>query len=120
MIDTALKKLLLGWSVWLRCLQDLGSTATRFLPSGLIGEFGSLGWGFLPVTRVLDSIRLLLAFVNNTAVNAVFLLTINNVAALAESAMNLRNGMIEGNLCHGLNGLKVSMFHAPLALVSKF
>ena len=45
-----------------------------------LGEFGSLGWGFI--------------------------LTIDNVAALAESAMNLRNGLVEGNLCHSLISLK--------------
>ena len=118
--NTTFEELLLGWSVRLGCLQDLGSTAACLLPSSLIGEFGSLGRGFLPITRVLDSIGFLLAFVNNTTVNTVFLLTIDNVAALAERTMNLRNGMVEGNLCHSFKGLKVSMFHAPLALVSKF
>ena len=84
MIDTAFEELLLGWSVGLGCLQDLGSTATRFLPSGLVGEFGSLSRVFLPVTRVLNSIRFLLAFVNDATVYTVFLLAIDNVATLAE------------------------------------
>jgi hypothetical protein len=43
---------------------------------------------------------------NYTAVDAVFLLAIDDVAALAESAMDLRNGLVESNFCHGLNGLK--------------
>ena len=110
--NTAFEKLLLGWSVELGCLQDLGSTAACLLPSSLIGEFGSLGRGFLPITRVLDSLGFLLAFVNDTTVDTVFLLTIDNVATLAESTVDLGNRVVEGNLCHGLNGLKVSMFHA--------
>ena len=95
MIDTALEELLLGWSVGLGSLQNLGCTAACFLPSSLISEFGSLGRGFLPVARVLNSIGFLLAFVNDTTVDTVFLLTINNVAALAESSVNLRNGLVE-------------------------
>ena len=101
-----LKKLLLGWSVRLGCLQDLSSTTACLLPSSLIGEFGSFGRSFLPVTRVDNSVGLLLAFMNYTAVDAVFLLAIDDVAALAESAMDLRNGLVESNFCHGLNGLK--------------
>ena len=105
-IVTAFEELLLGWSVGLGCLQDLCSTAACLLPSRLIGEFGSLGRGFLPITRVLDSIGFLLAFVNDTTVDTVFLLTIDNVAALAERAVDLRNGMVEGNLCNSLISLK--------------
>ena len=106
MIDTALEELLLGWPVGLCRLQDLSSTTACLLPSSLIGEFGSLGRSFLPVTRVDNSIGLLLAFMNYTAVDAVFLLAIDDVAALAESAMDLRNGLVESNCCPGLNGLK--------------
>ena len=106
MTNTAFEELLLGWSVGLGGLQDLGSTAACLLPSSLIGEFGSLSRGFLPVTRVLDSIGFLLAFMNDATVDTVFLLAINNVAALAERAMNLRNRMIEGNLCHSFVKLK--------------
>ena len=90
--NTAFEELLFGWSVGLGGLQDLGSTAACLLPSSLIGEFGSLSRGFLPVTRVLDSIGFLLAFMNDATVDAVFLLAINNVAALAERAINVLCG----------------------------
>jgi hypothetical protein len=35
-----------------------------------------------------------------------FLLTIDNVATLAESAVDLGNRVIEGNLCHSFGKLK--------------
>ena len=54
------------------------------MSSSLIGKFGSLGRVFLPVTRILDGIRFLLAFVNDTTVDTVFLLAVDNVASFAE------------------------------------
>ena len=76
------------------------------MPSSLIGEFGSLSRGFLPITRVLDSIGFLLAFVNDTTIDSEFFLTVDNVATLAESAVDLGNRMVEGDLCHGFGKLK--------------
>ena len=99
--NTAFEELLLGWSVWLGSLQDLGSAAACLDPKVVIGKFGTCFRALFEITRVLDSIGFLLAFVNNTTINSEFFLTVDNVATLAESAVNLGNGMVEGNLCHG-------------------
>ena len=87
-------------SLWIN-----GRLCVRVLATG-VGEFGSLGRGFLPITRILNSIRFLLAFVNDATVYTVFLLAIDNVATLAERAVDLRNGMVKGNLCYSFGKLK--------------
>ena len=94
MTDTAFEELLLGWSVGLGSLQNLGCASACLLPSSLVGEFGTLSRGFLPVARILNSIGFLLALVNDTTVDTVFLLTIDNVAALAESTVKFRMGWL--------------------------
>ena len=38
---------------------------------------------------------------NDTTIDSEFFLTVDNVATLAESAVDLGNGMVKGNLCHG-------------------
>ena len=99
--NTAFEELLLGWSVGLGCLQNLGSTAACLAPKVVIGKFGTCFRGLFEITRILDSIRFLFAFVNDTTIDSEFFLTVDNVATLAESAVDLGNGMVEGNLSHG-------------------
>ena len=82
--NTAFEELLLGWSVGLGCLQDLGSTAACLAPKVVIGKFGTCFRALFEITRVLDSIGFLLAFVNDTTIDSEFFLTVDNVATLAE------------------------------------
>ena len=106
MTNTAFEELLLGWSVGLGSLQDLSSTAACLTPKVVIGKFGTCFRALFEITRILDSIGFLLAFVNDTTIDSEFFLTVDNVATLAESAVDLGNRMVEGDLCHGFGKLK--------------
>ena len=106
LIVTAFEELLLGWSVGLGCLQDLGCAAACLAPKVVIGKFCTCFRALFEITRILDSIRFLFAFVNDTTIDSEFFLTVDNVATLAESAVDLGNRVVEGNLCHGFVKLK--------------
>ncbi len=77
--NTAFEELLLGWSVGLGSLQDLSSTAACLTPKVVIGKFGTCFRALFEITRILDSIGFLLAFVNNTTVDSEFFLTVDNL-----------------------------------------
>ena len=81
-IKLAVETLLVGESVRLGRLKDLRGPQTSFAPAVVVGEFGTLRRGLLPIARVLDLVGFLPSFVDDTAAFvAVLLLTIDDAFA---------------------------------------
>ena len=103
-VELLVEDLLLGETVWLCGLEDLGGTQACLAPAVVVGEFGALCGSLLPVARVLDLIGFLTAFADNTtALVAVLLLAIDDAFAF-EGAVEFGDGGFENYECHIIVG----------------